>query len=94
MHVRCRENLGEFVKDVKEELVGEFRGRIEQIVRHSAGGAHRHLLVAHGELRISVNGGYFVTWHLDFGNHHDVVLSSKVHEFAHLFLGVKTTTGV
>ena len=94
MHIRCRENSGEFIENIKEELIGELRSWIEEVVGHTAGSAHIHFLVAHGELRIGVDGSHFVSWHFNFRNHHNVVLRCESHKLAHLVLGVKTRTGV
>ena len=41
-----------------------------------------------------MDGSHFVSWHFNFGNHHNVVLRCESHKFAHLILGVKTRTGV
>ena len=88
MNILRREDVGNLLEHIAEELVCEVVARAEQFVRHAAGCAHRHLALVASEFGEHADGSHLVSRHLYLRHDIHVILSAQLHQFAHLLLRV------
>ena len=88
MDVFRREDVGNLLKHVSEELIGKLVAWAEQLVRHAACGADGHLSLVARQLREHADGGHLMSRHLNLGNNLHVISCGILHEVAHLLLRV------
>ena len=88
MDILRRENVGNLLEYITQELVSEVVARAKKLVGNATCSADRHLTLMTCKFGEHTDSSYLMARHLNLGYYLHVILSGKLHQVAHLLLSV------